>query len=217
MKNPEKISTIIVDDHAIFRDGMELMLKLNPNFNLIGSFPNASTLFEFLKKQQPDIYILDINLPKINGIEIAKQLKKENEKAKIVFLTSNTAKAFMDSALKTGAKVFLTKDSTKEELFTALDKAYNNQYYFGKNIEQSVYENYANQIKMFENELSLSEREIQVLRAFANGLSYKEVEEELNISKKTIETHKKHIFDKLGLKNQTDLIKYAIKNQIIEL
>lgn len=212
-----KLHIALVDDHAIFRDGMELMLRLNPSVELRASLPNSRSLFEWLKENSADIFILDINLPKMSGIEVAKQLCKDLLNPKIIFLTSNTAKMFMDSAVKTGARGFLTKDCTKEELFNAIDRVYSNQYYFGKNIEQSLYENYANHLNLLEDKTELSEREIQVLRAFANGLTYKEVEEELNISKKTIETHRKNIFEKLGLKNQTDLVKYAIKHHIIEL
>ncbi len=213
----KKINIALVDDHSIFRDGLELMLSLNPSVELVASLPNARSLFDWLKENSADLFILDINLPKISGIELAKQLKKEIPHPKIIFLTSNTAKMFMDSAIKTGAKGFLTKESPKEELFQAIESVYSNHYYFGKNIEQSLYANYAHHLNLLEDKTELSERELQVLRAFANGLTYKEVEEELSISKKTIETHRKNIFEKLGLKSQTDLVKYAIKNHIIEL
>jgi DNA-binding NarL/FixJ family response regulator len=217
MEAKGKIRLALVDDHSIFRDGIELMLKLNPSVDLVASLPNARTLFEWLKSNEADIFILDINLPKISGIELAKQLSRDLNHPKIIFLTSNTAKMFIDSAIKTGARGFLTKDCSKEELFNAIDKVFSNQYHFGQSIEQSLYENYAHHLSLLEDKTELSEREIQVMRAFANGMTYKEVEEELNISKKTIETHRKNIFDKLGLKNQTDLVKYAIKHHIIEL
>ena len=211
------INIALVDDHSIFRDGIELMLSLNPQAELVASLPNARALFGWLKENTADLFILDINLPQMSGIEVAKQLNKDLKNPKIIFLTSNTAKMFMDSAIKTGARGFLTKESSKEELFEAIESVYHNQFYFGKSIEQSLYANYAHHLNLLDDKTELSERELQVLRAFANGLTYKEVEEELSISKKTIETHRKNIFEKLGLKNQTELVKYAIKNHIIEL
>ena len=217
MTNQQPIKVVLVDDHSIFRDGLELMINLNPMYELAAGLANGRSLFEWLKHNTADLFVLDINLPQMSGIEIAKQLRKDLGNPKIVFLTSNTAKMFMDSALKTGAKGFLTKESSKDELFKAMEQVYYNNFYFGKSIEQSLYASYARNLDFLAERNELSEREIQVLRAFANGMSYKEVEEELSISKKTIESHRKNIFDKLGLKNQTDLVKYAIKHHIIEL
>lgn len=217
MIDKKAIKVVLVDDHAIFRDGIELLIELNPLYELAASLSSARGLFEWLKSNNADVFILDINLPGTSGIEVARQLFKELGKPKILFLTSNTAKGYIENALKTGAKGFLTKESSKSELFDALDYVHRNQFYFGKNIEQSLYENYANTLHLVDDKNELTEREVEVVRAFANGLSYKEVEEELNISKKTIETHKKNIFQKLGIKNQADLIKYAIRQNIIEL
>ena len=217
MINKKTIKVVLVDDHAIFRDGIELLIELNPLYELVANLSSARGLFEWLKSNAADVFILDINLPGTSGIEVARQLFKELGKPKILFLTSNTAKSYIENALKTGAKGFLTKESSKSELFDALDHVHRNQFYFGKNIEQSLYENYANTLHLVDDKNELTEREVEVVRAFANGLSYKEVEEELNISKKTIETHKKNIFQKLGIKNQADLIKYAIRQNIIEL
>ncbi len=217
MADPQKIRIALVDDHAIFRDGVELMLRVNQSFQLVASLASARALYDWLKTNETDVFLLDINLPGVSGIELARQLVKDYKHPKIIFLTSNSAKMFMDSAIKTGARGFLTKQCSKEELYEGIESVHYGRYYFGKNIEQAVYENYASHLHLLEDRTALTDREIQVLRAFANGMSYKEVEEELNISKKTVETHRKNIFDKLGLKNQTDLVKYAIKHHIIEL
>ena len=214
----KSIRVFLVDDHELFRDGIEMLLSLQQHITLEASHPNARSLFNYLKDHSlPDIFILDINLPKTSGIELAKQLIKEYGKLNIVFLTSNSAKAFMDAALKTGARGFLTKEASKEELVLAIETVFNGQFFFGREIEQSLYQGYVNQLHVINEETELSEREIQVLRSFANGLTYQEVGEELSISKKTVEAHKKAIYEKLQLKNQTDLVKYAIKHHIIEL
>lgn len=212
------IRVLLVDDHELFRDGIEMLLGLKHHIALEASHPNARSLFAYLKDHAlPDIFILDINLPKTSGIELAKQLVKDYGNLNIIFLTSNNAKQFMDAALKAGAKGFLTKECSKEELVVAIESVHNGQFFFGKEIEQSLYQGYVHQLSNASEDSELTEREVEVLRCFANGLTYQEVAEELNISRKTVEGHKKAIYDKLQLKNQTELVKYAIKNHIIEL
>ncbi|MEM9894923.1 MAG: response regulator transcription factor [Bacteroidota bacterium] len=214
----KKITVLLVDDHEIFRDGIEMLLHLQPHIDLQGSLPNARKLQEYLKCHPlPDVLILDINLPKTSGIELAKELTKEFKQVKTIFLTSNSAKTFLDAALRTGAKGFLTKECSKDELVNAIESVDSGQYFFGREIEQSLYEGYVHQLQVANEESELTDREVEVLRFFANGSTYQEVAEELSISKKTVEGHKKAIYEKLQLKNQTELVKYAIKHHIIEL
>jgi len=214
----DKINCVIVDDHELFRDGIEMLLGLQNHIELIASIPNARRLFDHLKQNDlPDIFILDINLPKISGIELARQLTNEYGQVNIIFLTSNSAKMFIDAALKTGAKGFLTNECSKDELVLAIESVQNGQYFFGKEIEQSLYQGYVNQLHISDEASELTDREIEVLRYFANGHTYQEVADELSISKKTVEAHKKALYEKLQLKNQTDLVKYAIRHHIVEL
>ncbi len=206
----------MVDDHEIVRDGIEILLGLQPHIELVASLPNARKLQLYLKENPtPDVFILDINLPGMSGIELARQLVSEYGTLRLIFLTSNVAKMFMDAALKTGARGFLTKECSKDELVSAIEQVYNGAYFFGRDIEQTLYEGYVGQISY--QDIGLTDREMQVLRCFANGLTYQEVADELVISRKTVEVHKKAIYDKLQLNNQTDLVKYAIKHHIIEL
>lgn len=214
----DQIEVLLVDDHEIFRDGIELLLGLQNHIELVASLPNARRLFDHLKNHSvPDIFILDINLPKTSGIELAKQLISEYKKLNMIFLTSNSAKMFIDAALKTGAKGFLTKECSKDELVLAIESVNNGQFFFGREIEQSLYQGYVNQLHASNEASELTDREVEVLRYFANGYTYQEVASELSISKKTVEAHKKALYDKLQLKNQTDLVKYALKHHIIEL
>ncbi|MFY0690273.1 MAG: response regulator transcription factor [Cyclobacteriaceae bacterium] len=213
-----EINVVLVDDHEIFRDGIALLLNTNNAINLTGSVGSARKLFKLIENHPPvDVFILDINLPQMSGIEIARQLTRDYPKAKVIFLTSNTARMFMESALKTGAKGFLTKDCSTDELVKAIEKVFLGEYFFGSNIEQSVFASYVQRLGQTEDITELSDREIEVLRCFANGMSYNEIAEELSISKKTVEAHKKTIFTKCQFSNNADLVKYAIKHHIIEL
>ncbi len=210
------IKTVLVDDHELFRDGIEILLGLQSGIELLASVSSGRKLFDYLKHNPiPDLFLLDINLPGTSGIELARQLTNEYGTQKFIFLTSNSAKMFMDAALKTGAKGFLTKECSKEELIRGIEQVYHGEYFFGKDIEQTLYQGYVGQLS--NQDTGLTDREMQVLRHFANGLTYQEVAEELSISRKTVEVHKKAIYEKLQLKNQTDLVKYAIKHHIVEL
>ena len=208
----------MVDDHEIVRDGIRALLMGNTEIRLVASFPNASEFSAYLKEHPSffDVLILDISLPNISGIELTRQLIKENSKVKILMLSASTGKVYIENALKAGAKGFLPKDCSREELITAIKQVFYKNIYIGKNLEQVVLENYINRLHYTEED-ELTSREVEILTGFANGLTYNEIADQLNISKKTIESHKKNIFEKLHFKTNADLIKYAIKHHIIEL
>lgn len=208
----------LVDDHEIVRDGIRALLMGNSEIQLVESFPNAKTFLTYLKENPSffDVLILDISLPNISGIELTRQLIKDDPKTKILMLSANTGKVHIESAFKAGARGFLPKDCSRDELALAIAQIFYKNIYIGKNLEQVVLENYINRLHYTEQE-ELTSREVEILTGFANGLTYNEIADELNISKKTIESHKKNIFEKLHFKTNADLIKYAIKNHIIEL
>ncbi len=208
----------LVDDHEIVRDGIRALLMGNPEIQLVESFPNAKAFLTYLKENPSffDVLILDISLPNISGIELTRQLMKDDPKIKILMLSANTGKVHIESAFKAGARGFLPKDCSRDELTLAITQIFYKNLYIGKNLEQVVLENYINRLHYSEQE-ELTSREVEILTGFANGLTYNEIADELNISKKTIESHKKNIFEKLHFKTNADLIKYAIKNHIIEL
>lgn len=211
------IKVLLVDDHELFRDGVEMLLSLEDHIRLAASLPNGRLLLEYLKTHEmPDVFILDINLPGVSGIELARQLISQYGKLNIIFLTSNKAKSFMDAALRVGGRGFITKECTKEELVDALETVNSGQLYLGKGMAQFAYQGYVHHLTADDQAAKLTERELQVLQDFANGLTYQEVADKLGIAKKTVEGHKKTIYEKLSLKNQTDLVKYAIRYHIVE-
>ncbi|NOZ47334.1 MAG: response regulator transcription factor [Chlorobi bacterium] len=211
-----KIKVIIVEDQEIVRDGLSLILSAQDGIDLIGEAASPKELFELLVTDIPDIILMDIGLPQMSGIELTRKIISEYTKIKVVFLTANPNNITVEHCLMAGGKGFLTKDCSKGELVKAIETVNNNKYYIAENISQEVFSRYINQLNMNKNN-RLSEREIEIVRAFANGLSYNQISQKLNISKKTIETHRNNIFIKTGLKNNADIIKYAIKNHIIEI
>lgn len=213
----KQIKTILVDDHELFRDGVDILLELSDHIELVASLPDAMGLLRYLKTHElPDVFILDINLPGISGLVLAEQLTDQYGPLNIVFMTSNSARVYMDAALKSGAKGFLTKGCSKDELVTAIELVSHGQFYFGKDMEQPLYHGYVRNLHGVDKVSELTIREVEVLKGFANGLTYQEVADELALSKKTVEVYKKGIYKKLALKNQTDLIRYAIRHHIID-
>ncbi len=215
----EIIEIIIVDDHEIVRDGLRALLLGHPKIKVIGEAGEAKSLFVLLKKHQPQIVVLDIALPGMSGIEIAKVLQKDYPQIKTLMLSANTQIPYIEAAVKAGAQGFLPKNCSRQEWVDALLTIQRGDLFFGKDITHSVFKTLAQKVKIKKQpaKKALSERELQVLKAFAEGLSYKEVADQLCINPRTVESHKKNIFEKMDFHNNVDLIKYAIKEGLIYL
>jgi len=214
-----KTQIYIVDDHQIIVDGISSYLLGNEEFELKGSASSARELFEFLQKKLPDILILDMKLPGLQGNHIAKVVTEKYPQIKIIFLSSNTDKESLNEAIEAGGLGYLSKDVTEEEFLLALKKIKNGENYYSTGIQQAVFDSFTDNIKLEAQHHStpLSDREIDVIKLFVDGFSYKEIANRLSISARTVETHKKNILDKLELKTTVDLVKYAIRNGIISL
>jgi len=212
---------IIVDDHKIVRDGIRAMLMCNKTFKVAADVGSGKELFEVLKTLQPQIVVLDIGMPGMDGVEITEYLSTHYPQIKVLILSANTNEESVVSAVKAGATGFLAKESSREEFLKALDFIARGDNYYGESISAIIYRSYVSILKKRENpdngEPKLSDRELDVLKAFSDGLSFKEIAEKLSISTRTVETHKLNILSKLGLKNTIDMVKYAIKNEIITL
>ena len=215
----EIIKIFLVEDHDIVRDGIKALLLGEEKFKIVGEAPNATIFFNKLKNTQADVIVLDIALPGMSGIEIAKILQKEFPQLKTLFLSANTHENHVISAVKAGALGFLPKTSTKKEFLDAVFAVYHDQFYFGKNISNAIFQTFANTLqgKKADPIQELSDREMQALQCFAEGLTYKETAQKLNITTRTVESHKKSIFEKLQFHNNVDLVKYAIKQGLIDL
>ena len=216
--NMDPINLLIVEDHQIVRTGLRAMLLGNTQIKLIGEASNANAFFELLQKQIPDVLILDIKLGgSTNGIEIAQRVKKSHPKVKSLMLTANTHEKYIIAALKAGAKGFLSKDCQKDEFIEAIEAVNRNKLYFGKDISEKVIQSYVLNIRGESEHSGLSTREFEIAKLLAEGLSAKQIGETLCISSRTVESHKSNILEKLGLNSTIDLVKYAIKQEWIEL
>ncbi|MFZ4414126.1 MAG: response regulator [Bacteroidales bacterium] len=218
----KKIKIVLVDDHNIVRDGFKNLLMNLTDIKVIGEASSGGDLFNLLKKIIPDIILMDITLPNMNGITITKKLKIDYPDIKVIMLTANVDDESVFDSFKAGALGYLPKNIQYEELVEAIREVAEGNEYVAKSISDVVLRNYFNRGKVSENKQfkskhEITKRELQVIESFAGGFSYKEIADQLNISIHTVESHKKNILEKLELNSIVDLVKYAIKHGIINL
>ncbi|MCB2207977.1 MAG: response regulator transcription factor [Bacteroidetes bacterium] len=216
----EVIKIILVDDHTLFRDGIKSILDDEEHISVIEEAADAQMLFDKLQNQHPDMVITDISLPDMTGIEIASKINKLYPDIKILILSMHNNEEFILSALKAGANGYLSKDIESAELLEAIHSVMNGKIYFNKEISQTIINNYRGgdhvDSKSSAN-INLTDREIEVVKLVGEGFINKEIADKLCISIRTVDAHKSHIMQKLGLKSTVDLVKYAIKNKLIDL
>ncbi len=214
-----KISILLVDDHKMFRDGIKSVLSDDNNINICGEAGTYDEAVSFLKKEKPDIVITDITLPEKSGIDLCKKVSKDHPDIKVLMLSMHQSEEFVMNSIKNGASGYLPKETGHEELLFAIKKIHQGEIYFNHDISQTIIKGY--QKTENKEELDprsiLSKRELEVLKLYAEGYTNAEIADNLFISVRTVESHKTHILQKLNLKSQVDLIKTAIKHQIIKL
>ena len=208
------IKIIIADDHAIVRQGLRQMLAGMTDMELVGEAKDAAELLELFRKQPCDVVVLDVSMPGRSGLEVLKDLKSEHSHVAVLMLTMYSQEQYAVRALKAGAAGYLTKDSAPAELITAIRRvAVGGKYitaalaevladYLGSKTDKPLHE-------------SLSDREFEVLCKIGAGKIVSEIAEELFLSPNTISTYRARLLEKLNLRNNAELIRYAITNRLI--
>ncbi len=209
------IKIAITDDHRMVLRGIESMLLNTKEIEVIGAYENAKETLKNLEKDQPDVLLLDINLPDINGIDLCKQLVKKYPNLKIIALTNFDNISFTKRMLKNGAHGYLLKNTDKIEILEALKTVLSGELYIQKDIQKKLLNQTTT--KTVDNGLqpNLTRREQDVLVAIAEELTTQQISEKLFISPKTVETHRMNIMSKLGAKNSVGIIKIAIEKELL--
>lgn len=211
-------TVLIADDHQLFREGLVNLISSAPDVEVVGEAKDGREATEKAKKIKPDVVLIDIGMPEMNGIEATRIIKKDNPKIKVIAVSMHSDRQFVKGALEAGADGYLLKNCTYRQLIDAIQSVISGKKYLSDDITEMVIQGYLDpEDTSPEGQVDLSEREMEVLKLYAEGKSTREISEELFISVKTVGTHKQHIFEKLGLKSNADMVKFAIKEGLIQL
>ena len=211
------IKVLIADDHQLFREGLVNLISSAPDIEVIGEAKDGLEATKKAKKLKPDLILIDIGMPNMNGIEATKTIKRDDPAIKIIAVSMHSDRQFVKGVLEAGADGYLLKNCTYRQLIDAILSVVSGKKYLSDDITEMVIQGYLDPEEDMENKNDLSEREMEVLKLYAEGKSTREISERLFISVKTVGTHKQHIFEKLGIKSNADMIKYAIKEGLIQL
>lgn len=212
------IRILITDDHQLFREGIANLLSSSPQIEIVGQAENGQEAIEKARKLKPDIVIMDLSLPIINGVDATRILHKELPETKVLVLSMHAEKNYIKEALEAGAYGYLFKDCTYDQLIEAINTVYQGKKYLSNKITEVLIHDYLNREEVTpDNDQSLSERESEILRLIAEGKSTREIADLLFISVKTVGTHKQHVLEKLNLQSTAGLIKYAIRKGIVSI
>jgi two-component system, NarL family, response regulator NreC len=213
-----KIRTLLVDDHTILRAGLKMMLNAQPNIEVVGEAQDGRQAIDEAQRLQPDIVLMDITMPEMNGIEATRQIKRLNPTIKILILTMHEHEEYVFQALQAGASGYMLKDATNTELITAIHVIKNGQFYLSPTAQSIVVGDYLQKVRAGEEHdsySSLTEREREILKLVAEGYTNNQIAERLVISPKTVDTHRTHIMDKLNMHSRAELIKYAMRRGLL--
>jgi DNA-binding NarL/FixJ family response regulator len=207
---------LLADDHKIVLEGLRGVL--DEEFELLGSVTNGRDLVEAARRLQPDVIVADISMPLLNGIDAARQLRDEGCEARIVFLTMHSDLTYATRALHAGAAGYVLKHSASDELVTAIREALRGGTYVSPSLRNPALDELLDQTRRHTRQtLDLTPRQREVLQLLAEGKSAKEIGALLNISPRTVETHKYKMMDELAVKTSAELVQYAIKHGLVAL
>ncbi|TXD45867.1 response regulator [Polaribacter sp. IC073] len=210
-----EIKIILVDDHKLLRDGLRNIIEQRSNMHIIGEASDGREAIKKCAELLPDVLIIDVAMPGLNGIEAARQIKKTHPEIKIIGLSMHSSKQFIQGMFKAGAFGYLLKDGDADELIIAITTVIENKKYLSKDINQE----FLSLLKNGENleKTQLSSREKEVLQLIAEGKSSKEIGETLFLSPKTVDVHRNNIMKKIDLHTIPELTKYAIQKGLTSL
>jgi two-component system, NarL family, invasion response regulator UvrY len=209
------IRIIIADDHAAIRRGVKDILADEADMEIGAEASTAQELLDLVRKQAWDAVVLDISLPGRSGLEVLSELKHERPSLPVLVHTMHSEDQFAVRALRAGAAGYLTKDSAPEELVKALRKIVDGGKYVGQSLAEKLAVNVDANIDRAPHQ-ALSDREFQVLRLLASGKTVSEIADELSLSVKTISTYRSRILDKMKMKNNAELMRYALQHKVVE-
>jgi len=216
----KKTRILLADDHAVVRGGIRILVESEWGWEVCGEAANGREAVSLAEKLQPDVVVLDIGMPELNGLDATRQIKRALPDTEILIFSSHESEQLVRDVFEAGARGYLLKNDAPQHIVAAIKSLLLHQPYFSGRIAEIVFSTYLKADPLGTNcdatAGRLSEREREIVQQLCEGATNKEVGAKLGISVKTIETHRKNIMGKLGLKSFSEMVVYAIRNRIIE-
>ncbi|MBI3587159.1 MAG: response regulator transcription factor [Ignavibacteriales bacterium] len=214
---PKKIRILLVDDHPIVREGLKSSLNSRKTMEVVGEASNGAEAIRLAKDLKPDIILLDINMPLMNGLDASKRLRRETPHSKIIVLTMHDNKEYILRISQLGARGYVLKDSSPAELFRAIEIVLNGELFFTPKASQLILSAFVKRKRKKSMSSELTYRQEEILKLIAEGLTTSDIAEKLGLSSRTVQTHRERIISKLGIDNIAGLIRFALRKGIIDL
>ena len=214
----QAIRILLADDHNVLREGMRLMLERQPGFVVAGEASDGRETLELVRDLHPDVVVMDIAMPNMNGIEATRRIVEQHPQTGVVILSMHYDESYVIRSLKAGARGYLLKDALKSELIGAIQAVAQGRSFFSPKISRILQEDYVQVLGRMGSDDSyevLTGREREILQLVAEGKTNKEIANQLNLSLYTVDTHRTHILQKLNLHSVAELILYAVRKGII--
>lgn len=211
---------LLADDHQIMREGLRSLLECEPDFEIVGEADNGRTAVRMARELRPDIVVMDIGMPDLNGVEATRQIKAELKHTKVVGLSMHSDRRFVEGMLAAGAVGYVLKSGAFEDVVEAIHTVSSNQIFTSPKITELVLDVYIRSLNHPEpeaRETPLTPREREVLQLLAEGRSSRDIAEELCISGNTVDTHRRRIMEKLDLHSIAELTKYAVREGLTDI
>ncbi len=220
LTNMGKIRVMLCDDHTILREGIRLLLNSQPDIEVVAEAVDGREAVDKARTAKPDVILMDIAMPLLNGLEATKQIRRDNPNARVLVLTMYESDEYVSQMLEAGAAGYVLKKVAGSELVYALRAVYQGEAFLYPSITKRLVEDYLRRVESGQERDTfdgLTDREREVLQLIAEGHTNKEIADLLNLSVRTVQNHRAHIMEKLGMHDRGELIKYAIQKGIIEL
>ena len=213
-----KIRVLVVDDHTIVRDGICALLRLAGDIEVVGEAANGREALEMVRKLMPDVMLIDIAMPNMDGLEATRRIRKEFPKVKVLVLTQYDDKEYVFPIIEAGANGFISKTAASSELVSGIRSVYRGDSFLSPSAARILVEDYQQEASIRKEQdpyKQLTDREREILKLLAEGYTTREIADMLVISVKTVDGHKTNLMSKLDIHNRTDLVKYALRKGII--
>ncbi|HEV7129536.1 MAG TPA: response regulator transcription factor [Ktedonobacterales bacterium] len=214
-----KVRVLLADDHTILRAGVKMLLNAQPDIEVVGEASDGRQAVVEAQRLQPDVILMDITMPELNGIEATRQVKRLLPDVRVLVLTMHENEEYLFQMLRAGASGYMLKEAADTELISAIHIINAGSFYLSSPAQSMMVSDYLLRVRSGEERDSyseLTEREREILKLVAEGFTNNQIAERLVISPKTVDTHRTHIMDKLNLHNRAELVKYAMRRGLIE-